>query len=112
MVATPLSVTHVTVFEREEVDQTDQCPLCNSRQTRQHFDPSLDPDGDYFTSCASVFAIDSGGIEQAELTELRRYFTRHGIRHENLSSMIMNGVWVIMIRFYWKGPALKEDFDP
>jgi hypothetical protein len=42
---------YVTVFERERVDQTEQCPLCNSRQIRQHFDPSLAADGDYFTSC-------------------------------------------------------------
>jgi hypothetical protein len=42
---------YVTVLERERVDQTEECPLCNSRQIRQHFDPSIAPDGDYFASC-------------------------------------------------------------
>jgi len=41
----------IAVFERERVDHTDQCPLCNSRDIRRHFDPAIASDGDYFESC-------------------------------------------------------------
>lgn len=41
----------LSVFELERVDRTEQCPLCKSRQVRQHFDPATGVDGDYFTSC-------------------------------------------------------------
>ncbi len=42
----------VQVLEREEIDRTEQCPLCNSRKIRTHFDLSLGPDGDYYATCA------------------------------------------------------------
>jgi hypothetical protein len=43
----------IQVLEREREDRTAQCPLCKSRRLRTHFDPSLGPDGDYYTTCGA-----------------------------------------------------------
>jgi len=43
----------VQILERERTDWNDQCPLCNSRHIRTHFDPSLEPDGDYYMTCGT-----------------------------------------------------------
>jgi hypothetical protein len=40
------------VLTREQTDRTEQCPLCNSRKVRTHFDISIGPDGDYYMTCA------------------------------------------------------------
>jgi hypothetical protein len=29
----------------------EQCPVCKSRDIRSHFDISIQPDGDYYSSC-------------------------------------------------------------
>jgi hypothetical protein len=42
----------VQILERVGTDHTEQCPLCNSRKIRTHFDPSIQPDGDYYMTCA------------------------------------------------------------
>jgi hypothetical protein len=42
----------VQILERGKADRTKECPLCKSRQIRTHFDPSIEPDGDYYMTCA------------------------------------------------------------
>jgi hypothetical protein len=41
----------VQILERKRTDRTNQCPVCKSRDIRTHFDISIDPDGDYYTTC-------------------------------------------------------------
>jgi hypothetical protein len=41
----------VQILERERTDRTEQCPICNSRNIRTHFDISIQPDGDYYVTC-------------------------------------------------------------
>jgi len=41
----------VQILERARTDRTDECPLCKSRNIRTHFDPSIQPDGDYYVTC-------------------------------------------------------------
>lgn len=41
----------VIMLQRNRTDLVDQCPRCNSRQVRTHFDISIEPDGDYYLSC-------------------------------------------------------------
>lgn len=43
----------VQILERERTDRTDQCPLCNSRNIRTHFDIAIEPDGDYYMTCGA-----------------------------------------------------------
>ena len=43
----------VQILERERTDRTDQCPLCNSRSIRTHFDISIEADGDYYVTCGA-----------------------------------------------------------
>ena len=58
---------YVNVFERERVDHTEYCPLCNSRNIRQHYDPSLGPDGEYFASCGKCrWDSHPGGPESSD----------------------------------------------
>ena len=42
----------VQILERSRLDGPEECPLCKSRHVRSHFDPLIEPDGDYFSSCA------------------------------------------------------------
>ena len=45
-------VTHlVEVLHRERTKSVEQCPVCNSRNIRSHFDPQIGEDGDYYVSC-------------------------------------------------------------
>ena len=41
----------VQILERERTDHTEVCPVCKSRNIRSHFDPSMEPDGDYYSTC-------------------------------------------------------------
>jgi hypothetical protein len=41
----------VQILERSRTDKTEQCPVCKSRNIRSHFDISIQPDGDYYSSC-------------------------------------------------------------
>jgi len=43
----------VQIFQREKTDKSEQCPLCSSRQIRTHFDMSIEPDGEYYTTCGA-----------------------------------------------------------
>jgi hypothetical protein len=36
---------------RERTDNTEECPLCKSRNIRSHYDRSIQPDGDYYRTC-------------------------------------------------------------
>ena len=40
------------VLERGKTDHIDECPVCKSRKIRSHFDASLDPEGEYYMTCA------------------------------------------------------------
>jgi hypothetical protein len=42
---------YVQVLVRSETDQTENCPLCGSRNMRSHFDMAIEPDGAYFNTC-------------------------------------------------------------
>ena len=41
------------ILQREKVDRIEECPLCRSRKIRTHFDLSLGPDGEYYSTCAA-----------------------------------------------------------
>lgn len=43
----------IVVLERRRTDSVQECPRCDSRQLRTHFDLGIGADGDYFLSCAS-----------------------------------------------------------
>lgn len=43
----------IQILERQKTDRTDQCPICNSRNLRTHFDISIGPDGDYYVTCGA-----------------------------------------------------------
>ncbi len=43
----------IQLIERGEARQAEVCPLCKSRNIRQHYDPYIDPDGDYYHTCGS-----------------------------------------------------------
>jgi hypothetical protein len=43
----------ISILERTKLDSIEQCPLCNSRNIRSHFDGTIGDDGDYFNSCGS-----------------------------------------------------------
>ncbi len=42
----------IQILQRDRTDKTDECPICKSRNVRTHFDISIQPDGDYYMSCA------------------------------------------------------------
>jgi len=39
------------VLDRSKTEKVEHCPLCNSREIRSHYDPSIEPDGDYYLTC-------------------------------------------------------------
>lgn len=41
----------VQLLVRERTDQSEQCPVCKSRDIRTHFDPLIASDGDYYATC-------------------------------------------------------------
>jgi hypothetical protein len=43
----------VQLVERDETDNVEKCPNCKSRHIRSHFDASLPPEGEYYTTCGS-----------------------------------------------------------
>lgn len=43
----------IVILERSRLDDTEQCPRCNSRNLRVHFDLAIGDDGDYYRSCGS-----------------------------------------------------------
>ena len=40
----------VQILVRKRTDHAEECPLCKSRNIRTHFDISIEPDGDYYTT--------------------------------------------------------------
>jgi formate dehydrogenase maturation protein FdhE len=42
----------VQILERERTDHTEECPVCKSRRIRTHFNEAIEPDGDYYMTCA------------------------------------------------------------
>jgi hypothetical protein len=38
---------------REKTDNLRKCPRCSSRNIRSHFDVTIPPDGDYYTTCGA-----------------------------------------------------------
>jgi hypothetical protein len=44
---------YVFLLMRDHTDQTDQCPICFSRNVRTHFDMHIEPDGAYYNTCGS-----------------------------------------------------------
>jgi hypothetical protein len=43
----------IQLLERARTEPVEGCPICRSRRIRTFFDPSIDPDGDYYISCAA-----------------------------------------------------------
>lgn len=41
----------VQILMRERTGNTQECPLCKSRNIRTHFDIGVEPDGDYYQTC-------------------------------------------------------------
>lgn len=41
----------VQILMRKRTGNAQECPLCKSRNVRTHFDISIEPDGDYYTTC-------------------------------------------------------------
>jgi hypothetical protein len=42
----------VQILQREKTDHTEECPVCKSRKIRTHFDIAIEPDGEYYMTCA------------------------------------------------------------
>ena len=52
--AADLLVGHfIQLVDFDRLDHTEQCPTCKSRDVRQHFDPAIAPDGDYYLTCGA-----------------------------------------------------------
>lgn len=43
----------IQLLERDKASKTEECRLCKSRNIRQHYDPYIDPDGDYYHTCGA-----------------------------------------------------------
>ncbi len=41
----------IQILMRERTGNTQECPLCKSRNIRSHFDIGIKPDGDYYMTC-------------------------------------------------------------
>jgi hypothetical protein len=48
-----LASQFIDLIEGEPIDAIERCPVCNSRNLRTHFDPAIQPDGDYYVTCGS-----------------------------------------------------------
>jgi hypothetical protein len=52
--ATSIVVGHsLQILARQATDLTEKCPVCKSRDMRQHFDPFLGEGGEYYNTCGS-----------------------------------------------------------
>lgn len=43
----------VQMLFREQTNNVESCPKCNSRNIRSHFDHLIEPDGEYYLTCGS-----------------------------------------------------------
>jgi hypothetical protein len=59
----------IQLFMREKTDNVQTCPLCQSRDIRSHYDPGIEPDGDYFSTCGQC---NWSTHPKAHMVELRR----------------------------------------
>lgn len=41
----------IQLLERSKREKTKNCPVCNSRNVRSHFDPMIGEEGEYYVSC-------------------------------------------------------------
>ena len=41
----------IQILERDRTDRKSECPVCKSRNVRTHYDPMIQPDGDYYMTC-------------------------------------------------------------
>lgn len=41
----------VQLLMRDRTDNTEECPVCKSRNVRTHYEPMIEPDGDYYMTC-------------------------------------------------------------
>ncbi len=41
----------VQLLMRDRTDNTEECPVCKSRNVRTHYDRMIEPDGDYYMTC-------------------------------------------------------------
>jgi hypothetical protein len=52
--ATDMVVGHfVQMLEQHRTDRVNQCPVCQSRNIRSHYDVTIPPDGDYYLTCGA-----------------------------------------------------------
>lgn len=51
------------VVQAGRVGEREECPICNSRNMRTHFDPGIGEDGDYYMSCGYCDWTDHPGHE-------------------------------------------------
>lgn len=42
---------YIQLLTRAQIDNTEHCPVCSSRNIRTHFDMNIEPDGQYYTTC-------------------------------------------------------------
>jgi hypothetical protein len=43
----------IQILEKSKTTETENCPVCTSRNIRSHFDIAIPPDGDYYLSCGA-----------------------------------------------------------
>ena len=41
----------IQVLHRSKTEEVKECPLCKSRDIRSHYDPGIQPSGDYYLTC-------------------------------------------------------------
>jgi hypothetical protein len=57
----------VQILMRQRTGNTQECPLCKSRNIRTHFDISIEPDGDYYMTCGVCDWTNHSGKNEAAL---------------------------------------------
>lgn len=60
---------HIRLLSRERTDRIEQCPLCQSRNIRSHFDVGIEPDGAYYETCGACHWSSHPGYPEGEAVE-------------------------------------------
>jgi hypothetical protein len=55
----------IQVLHRSKAEKVPECPLCKSRYIRSHYDPGIQPSGDYYLTCGKCEWTNHPG-EQAD----------------------------------------------
>jgi hypothetical protein len=55
----------IQLLHRSKTDKVQECPLCKSRNIRSHYDPAIQPSGDYYLTCGKCEWTNHPG-EQAD----------------------------------------------